>query len=62
MGGGGGGGGFFYQLNLSGTPVPFPTPIPTDATLPPFDYTVVAGVAVAALGWRSVFPSKASEH
>jgi len=28
MGGGGGGGGFFYQLNLSSTPVPFPTVTP----------------------------------
>lgn len=28
-GGGGGGGGIFYELNLSGTPVPFPTATPT---------------------------------
>ncbi len=28
IGGGGGGGGFFHQLNLSGTPVPFPTATP----------------------------------
>ncbi len=50
MGGGGGGGGFFYQLNLSGTPVPFPTTAPTDATLPPFDYTVVDGDTCASIG------------
>ncbi|MBN2117962.1 MAG: LysM peptidoglycan-binding domain-containing protein [Anaerolineales bacterium] len=31
MGGGGGGGGFFYELNLSGTPVPFPTAAPSSS-------------------------------
>lgn len=30
-GGGGGGGGGFYKLNLSGTPIPFPTTQPTPA-------------------------------
>jgi LysM repeat protein len=49
VGGGGGGGGFFYQLNLSGTPVAFPTAIPTEASLPPFDYTVVAGDTCAGI-------------
>ncbi|MBI3170606.1 MAG: LysM peptidoglycan-binding domain-containing protein [Chloroflexi bacterium] len=36
MGGGGGGGGSgFYQLNLTGTPVPFPTQIPSEETYSP---------------------------
>ena len=51
MGGGGGGGGFFYELNLSGTPVPFPTSAGQTETLqPPFDYTVVAGDTCASIG------------
>jgi len=32
-GGGGGGGGIFYELNLSGTPVPFPTATPTQPSV-----------------------------
>jgi LysM repeat protein len=32
-GGGGGGGGIFYELNLSGTPVPFPTVTPTQPSI-----------------------------
>jgi LysM repeat protein len=32
-GGGGGGGGIFYELNLSGTPVPFPTATPTQPSI-----------------------------
>ncbi|RPJ26988.1 MAG: LysM peptidoglycan-binding domain-containing protein [Chloroflexi bacterium] len=50
MGGGGGGGGFFYQLNLSGTPVPFSTASQPETTQPPFDYTVVAGDTCASIG------------
>jgi len=47
--GGGGGGLGFYKLNLSGTPVPFPSPtaIPTLSTVG--DYTVQAGDTVASI-------------
>jgi len=47
MGSGGGGGGLgFYQLNLSGTPAPFPTAIPTTQSglNPPFDKPRVDGL------------------
>lgn len=36
-GGGGGGGGGFYKLNLSGTPIPFPTPQTIPASQPEFE-------------------------
>lgn len=45
-GGGGGGGTGFYKLNLSGTPVSFPTPTPTLSSMPNSnrrDYTVQEG-------------------
>jgi LysM repeat protein len=43
-GGGGGGGGYgFYKINLTGTPVPFPTIAPTPVSDAGFPYTVVAG-------------------
>ena len=48
MGGGGGGGPGFYELNLSGTPVPFPPASPT----PGFgdgNYTVQAGDTFASI-------------
>lgn len=36
MGGGGGGGGMgFFKINVNGTPVVFPTPIPTEEAFPP---------------------------
>lgn len=56
-GGGGGGGGLgFYQLNLSGTPIPFPTPtaIPAQATIPAgaSTYTVKENDTLAAIADR----------
>jgi LysM repeat protein len=56
MGGGGGGGGYgFYQLNLSGTPIPFPTATPAGTTYSPKElasflrYTVKEGDTVSAI-------------
>lgn len=50
MGGGGGGGGMgFHQLNLSGTPIAFPTPVPSEEQYTPSElagfmkYTVQQG-------------------
>lgn len=50
MGGGGGGGGYgFYPLNLSGTPIPFPTPVASEEKYSPeelasfLQYTVKEG-------------------
>jgi len=52
-GGGGGGGGIFYELNLSGTPVPFPTATPAqpseELSVPP-TYTVREGDTCAGIG------------
>jgi len=52
-GGGGGGGGLgFYKLNLSGTPVPFPSPTSIPAASAGGDYTVQAGDTVASIANR----------
>lgn len=55
-GGGGGGGGYgFYQLNLSGTPIPFPTATPMGTVYTPQElasflrYTVKEGDTVLAI-------------
>ncbi len=51
-GGGGGGGMGLYKLNLSGTPIPFPTATPVVTALPPgsgYPYTVVAGDTVDSI-------------
>lgn len=53
-GGGGGGGGGFYKLNLSGTPIPFPTPEATPmpqfaATVEPQSIEALNGIVAVTL-------------
>lgn len=49
MGGGGGGGLGFYQLNLSGTPVPFPTATSVPTLSSGGNYTVQAGDTISSI-------------